>query len=392
MKKILFATTALVATAGVAAADVSFSGYGRFGAISTEGSAQTGTAAQRAAAAAALTAASAAHAPNVAALTAAQTAYTANPTAANGAALLAAQGVAAGSAAALAGASATNNLLNGSPDITGIYTRIRLQIDMTTEADNGLTFGARLRMQDTSVDGAGYGNGGTTTGGFNGARFYAKMGGLEIGVGNIIGAIEGMSGLYMSTQSGDIGLSGLGFHSLVTNTVAQGYWGWDAYSSGGAGVDGVEVMYSAGDFSGHLSYSNGGGVSTTGLNVAYSFNDWTVALGYQDGDTNAARDKAVITVGGKIGPVNVGLAYADNNGTGKVALTGQVEVGAATRIDMFVSSDDSSVNTAGYNVNLDPSYGLAVSHSLGGGASVEGGVVRTPFGTTSADLGIKFNF
>ena len=31
MKKILFATTALVATAGVAAADVTFGGYGRFG-------------------------------------------------------------------------------------------------------------------------------------------------------------------------------------------------------------------------------------------------------------------------------------------------------------------------------------------------------------------------
>ena len=31
MKKILFATTALVATASVAAADVTFSGYGRFG-------------------------------------------------------------------------------------------------------------------------------------------------------------------------------------------------------------------------------------------------------------------------------------------------------------------------------------------------------------------------
>ena len=35
MKKVLFATTALVATASVAAADVNFSGYGRFGAVYT---------------------------------------------------------------------------------------------------------------------------------------------------------------------------------------------------------------------------------------------------------------------------------------------------------------------------------------------------------------------
>ena len=45
MKKVLFATTALVATAGVAAADVTFGGYGRFGAIYTEtkGTAAGGT-------------------------------------------------------------------------------------------------------------------------------------------------------------------------------------------------------------------------------------------------------------------------------------------------------------------------------------------------------------
>ena len=309
MKKILFATTALVATAGVAAADVSFSGYGRFGAISNFD-------------------------PSV--------------------------------------------NFPGNTGTSGIYTRIRLQIDMTTEADNGLTFGARLRHQATTNDSiAGYG------GGFNGARFYAKAGGLEIGVGNIIGAIEAMDGVYMATQSGDLGLSGLGFHSMVTNTVAKGYFNWDAYSSPGAGVNGVEVMYSAGDFSGHISYNKNGGIADVGVNVAYSFNDWTVALGYVDSDTNT-RDKGVITVGGKIGPANIGLAYADNDGVSKVALTGQIEVGAATRIDAFVADED----TAG----LDPSYGLAVSHSLGGGASLEGGVVSNPDGEVGADLGIKVNF
>lgn len=300
MKKILFATTALVATAGVAAADVSFSGYGRFGA------------------------------------------------------------------------------LENYAGVSGIYTRIRLQIDMSTEADNGLTFGARLRHQVTTFNAPPAGGWG-----FNGARFYAKAGGLEVGVGNIIGAIEGMSGVYMSTQSGSVGLSGLGFVQMATNTVAKGYFNWDAYSSAGAGVNGVEVMYSAGDFSGHISYSNIGGIADTGINVAYSFNDWTVALGYADSDLNT-RDKTVITVGGKIGPANIGLAYADNDGVGKISLTGQVEVGAATRIDMFVADED----TAG----VDTVYGLGVSHSLGGGASLEAGIASNEAGDTAADLGIKFNF
>ncbi|MEP1926477.1 porin, partial [Marinobacter sp.] len=42
MKKVLFATTALVATAGVAAADVTFGGYGRFGIMYNDNDSTTG--------------------------------------------------------------------------------------------------------------------------------------------------------------------------------------------------------------------------------------------------------------------------------------------------------------------------------------------------------------
>ncbi|MDQ2090453.1 porin [Marimonas arenosa] len=335
MKKILFATTALVASAGVAAADVSFSGYGRFGAIDIDAG------------------------------------------------------------------------LNPAFDASGIYTRIRLQIDMTMEADNGLEFGARLRHQATSVNGAGYG------GGFNGARFFARAGGFELGVGNIIGAIENMPGLYMGTQSAGIGLSGHTFSNLVTNTTSKGNFNWDAYSSGGAGADGVEVMYSAGDFSAHISYSD----SPSGLvpapfnvqqrvaaHVAYTFNDWTVALGYQDSDalvcalnntyTGAfapltgpgCEDKALITVGGTVGPADLSLAYADNDGIGKWGLYANVEVGAATRVDAFVTSEE--------GVFGGETYGIGVSHNLGGGASLEAGFAKddTVLDITTMDLGIRFNF
>lgn len=302
MKKILFATTALVATASVAAADVSFSGYGRFGAMEN-----------------------------------------------------------------FAG-------------VSGVYSRIRLQIDMTTEADNGLEFGARLRYQATSFNGAG------TINTFNAARFHAKAGGFELGVGNIQGAIEWMPGLYMSTQSAGIGLSGLGFTNLVTNTNAKGYFNWDAYSSAGAGAaaaNGVEVKYSAGDFGGHLSHSGTGVTERTALHLSYKFNDWTVALGYQDAAV-ATADKVVLTVGGKIGPANIGLAYADNDGVGKFGIYANVEVGAATRVDAFITSEDGAAG--------GETYGLGVSHSLGGGASLEAGVARATNSNTSYDLGIRFNF
>ena len=300
MKKILFATTALVATAGVAAADVSFSGYGRFG---------------------------------------------------------------------VSHSSATGNSV--------ITSRLRLQIDMSTEADNGLSFGARLRHQQDAVDGTPHAR--TPNGhGFNQARFHMRAGGLEVGVGNIQGAIEWMPGLYLSTQSAGVGLNG-GSYSFLPSA------SWDAYESRQDTArrnQGVEVKYSAGDFGGHLSYTNQAGEERTAAHVSYGFSGWTVALGYQ-GSTVAANDGLmVLTVGGKIGNASIGLMAADTAASTTYSINGQVEVGAATTITAYIASD----NVAG------EAYGLGVSHSLGGGASLEAGIDRNYGGTTTTDLGVRFNF
>ena len=113
MKKVLFATTALVATAGVAAADVTFGGYGRFGVMYMDDD-SAGT------------------------------------------------------------------------DSTDVTSRFRLQIDATAESDAGVVVGARVRIQQNE------GQQGMT----NGARFFARSGGFEVGVGNIFGALESMPGQY----------------------------------------------------------------------------------------------------------------------------------------------------------------------------------------------------
>ncbi|MCO4828889.1 hypothetical protein [Lentibacter algarum] len=78
------------------------------------------------------------------------------------------RGDVAGTAGTAAGASST--------DIT---SRLRIVIDANAESDAGVTFGAMVRIQQ------GEGQQGAT----NGARFYAKSGGLEVGVGNIWGAL-----------------------------------------------------------------------------------------------------------------------------------------------------------------------------------------------------------
>jgi outer membrane protein OmpU len=306
MKKVLFATTALVATAGVAAADVSFSGYGRFGILYSD--------------------------PD-------------------------------------SGDSSTN-----------VTHRFRLQIDATAESDAGVTFGARARIQRNAGDATGNGEG------INGVRFFARSGGLELGVGNIFGALEFMPGMYPI----DLGLTGLGYDYTAYAGNA------DAYSSGGDGasnVNGVEVIYSFGDFSVHVSASDGGPIGGVAgaadrdriaAHVAYSRSGWTFALGAQDSDDPADTEMAA-SVSGSVGGADVTLAYADNGTNGDhVVLAAKFDVGSATNVEVYFADADSFTD--------GESYGVDFNHNMGGGTSLRGGIAKRGNGETRADFGVRFNF
>jgi outer membrane protein OmpU len=367
MKKVLFATTALVALGSMAAADVRLSGYGRFGLDYNE-----------------------ANDPNV----------------------------------------------NGVSSTT-ITSRLRLQVDMTTETDNGVVFGARFRAQAESRDNApasgpaqvvqfdDNGDGvpdrvQVNAGGgaaFNGARFYVTTGGFTLGVGNIIGAIENTPGLYLETRSAGVGIDGAGFNSLVTNVNGE-FFNWDAYSSAGFGANGVEVLYSGGGFNGQISYSaqnetiarrNNGNVDRTALNLSYTFGNWTGSIGYQDSSLDW-EDKVLVTVYGDLGMFGVRLAYADNDGIDKWGLYGNVDIGAAGNLVAFIT-DESAVSdlngsNAGRNNNSDScdstvytctysegtGYGINYSYDLGGGVSFEAGAVRSSDDNTQAQAGVYFSF
>jgi outer membrane protein OmpU len=244
MKKVLFATTALVATAGVAAADVTFGGYGRFGAIYTEskGVAGTGTATEISSAQAALSSAQSALSSAQTALATATSAYNASVAAgtATGGQLIAVQDAQAGVDAAAASLAALQGV--ASDDGVDIESRYRLIITATTESDVGVTFGAMVRIQQNENQAA------ANDDGINAARFFARAGNLEVGVGNIFGALEYMSGQYVI----DLGLTGLGYEYVAYDVNG------DYYSSGSAGSapNAVEVIYSMGDFAFHASASD----------------------------------------------------------------------------------------------------------------------------------------
>ncbi len=337
MKKVLFATTALIATASVAAAEVRISGYGRFGLDWNEANENTGM------------------------------------------------------------------------GETSITSRLRLQFDMSTETDGGITFGARYRAQAESRDGT------PGTGTFNGPRFFASFGGLTVAVGNIGGAVEFMQGLYLETRTADIGIDGAGFNSVVAN-MGQNFFDWDAYSSAGAGVNGLEVIYNAAAFGVHVSYSDSTtpafavgtqGETNTAIAGYYTFGDWTVALAYNDEEVgtglgvNADNDLTVFTVSGDLGFAGVRLAYAnmDNltstataGGTvtqdvSKVGLYGTFDIGAATTLVAYVTSED---NPGG--VSDGTGYGINVSYDLGGGVSFEAGARETSSDNTTVQAGVYFSF
>lgn len=285
---------------------------------------------------------------------------------------------------------------NGSK--TALEKRMTVNIDGTTTADNGVTFGARVRIRANEGvrDGSGALRPGNTD--VTGARVFARAGGLTVAAGNILGAIESMPNLYGPS----VGLTGLGWQGLVSNVAGAGHaaFDWDAFQSSGNGAEGIEVIYSMGDFTGHLSYSSSdlarnGNVGPSTKRVAaygaYKFSGWTVALGLQDSDAAAGiEDKVVLTASGKIGDFGIGFGAAKNgkgaNEINKFAINGSYTMGATT-ISGYVAQQGAAAG-----VLSRTTYGLGASYAMGGGASLVGGIERTTAKTTRADIGVSFSF
>lgn len=288
-----------------------------------------------------------------------------------------------------------------------IEKRMRVNIDARTETDTGIAFGGRIRILNEEYN---HGNGGGSSTAAQ-ARLYAQSGGLTIAVGNVLGAIEVMPGVYAAS----VGMTGLSWAGLIAHvdrgfgTVRDNYFGWDAYSSGGTNRgDGVEIIYAAGDFAFHLSHTSGDldgttvdpttpgsdkRESRTAAWASYNWTGWTFALGVQDGAAADDRDDMILlTAGGNIGDFGVGVGLARHgsgaNKVNKVSLNGSYDFGATT-VSGYVSYQDEDFSGA---VDSKTAYGIGASYNLGGGARLIGGIERTTRKNTRADFGVAFNF
>lgn len=285
---------------------------------------------------------------------------------------------------------------------TTIEKRFTLNIDGSTTTDGGVTLGARLRIRSDE-------NTGSNT---NGARVFARFGGLTVAAGNILGAIESMPNLYGPVTP--LQMTGNGFHSMITNidrgagkggVIGRQYFGWDAYSSrGNAGTasgDGIEVIYTMGDFTFHVSYSAdslggvaGGGNVRTAAYGAYKFSGWTLAIGIQDSNVlpNDAEDILAATLSGKVGNFDVGLGYAQTgagaNKVDKVALN----VGVTLANGLGLVAHVANQNHSDAVVTNPTTFGIGARYGLGGGAFISGGIQTTERGATRGDIGLSFSF
>ncbi len=281
-----FATTALIATAGMAAADINLSGYGRFGL----------------------------------------------------------------------------NQSKPSGGVSSTATENRVNIDIKGSGTNGnLSWGGKVRLRTAG--------GATAT--LSGGQVHIGSGNVTVYAGNIPGPLESMPGVYAPT----VGYTGGNFANIVTSGDNL------AYSSTGAGANGVQVNYVMGDLT--VSAATADGAGDHQLTVAYSAGNLTFAAGVQQGDV-AADDVTAVTVGYSMGDMSFTAGYGDNNGTKRNALTLGYNVSADTSVTVYVAD----VSTAG----TDTAFGLGANHSLGGGVSVGAGIEENTAGTQRAEIGVKFGF
>ncbi|MEM1006545.1 MAG: porin, partial [Pseudomonadota bacterium] len=376
MKKVLFASTALVATASVAAAEVSFSGYGRFGIGYVED--RTGT-------------------------------------------VTSTFGTAVSTTATAGGAGSVGILTSSAATVTGVdvddvilVSRFRLNIDVNVDTDSGVEFFGRVRLQADDD-----GNGEAGTAGLNGALFSVIFGGLRVDAGNIAGAFDNLPGYYGT----EIGLE------LFAGQYSGVDYSFATYTSTGAGVNGVFFQYAVGDFAFGASYDQGATSVTTAapgtgpvtvsegadrwdVSVAYTFNNITAALAYGQTEATSGPNPSltVLTLGAEFGDFSGTLFIANDDNTSPLGLSDGVPPRSA---NSGLATDGTAWGLSGaYNLGaattLQFAYGdgsadgdlrqIAVGaiYDLGGGASLRGGIGQNKRGNTGsvtvADFGAQFNF
>jgi len=339
MKKLLIATTALVATAGMASADITISGHAAAGVYSGLDTKAASKALTVAPTGAALVAAEAAA---EAALDAQVTAFNAYEDAPSDALLVAWH-------ASVAALAAANDVVTGSPAVAktysedGIYSNAGVDFTMTGATDNGISFSATVNIDagteidagDFELDGA---DGGTA--GLGSVSMTGTFGTLTFDDGGIENLYsDGLTNADVSYAT-TIG--------AVSLTVAH-----DTGSDSSA--NSVSAGYTASGMAFTLTASEAAAGTSSSLAVSYALND-TVSL---TGETDqAAGAESVQTIGASttLNGVSVAVSSANNS---------------TWDVDLGYTAGDFALT---YGVDETDGWTATATAALGGGATFSAGV------------------
>ncbi|MEP4510797.1 MAG: porin [Paracoccaceae bacterium] len=123
------------------------------------------------------------------------------------------------------------------------------------------------------------------------------------------------------------------------------------------------------------------------IGVGYNFGDYSVGVAYGSEDNAGAdNDFWVATFGGSVGAFDFSIIVADSDSQDDVSYGGSLDydISAATSIRFVVADGGNDAN--------DTVVGIGARHSLGGGVTLAGGVGQNAGGKTVADLGVSFSF
>lgn len=269
-------------------------------------------------------------------------------------------------------------------DETIIISRFRLNFDASTETTSGVRLAARVRAEANENSDGTAGNLS-----FSGARYQISYEGFRFRAGNISNVFDDASTVQ---PFADIGLEG-----QIGMIDAFGFPG-ASFSSSGAGVNGVNALYSGGGLTVMASYAEDGfDGEDIAFGVGYAFGDYQVGVLFGEvedaSDAESNGDYYLLTLTGSNGPiswaVNVGENETNAAGGDDVAYGGSIayDFNDLTTIQL-VFSGGGAADIAGNSEAI----GVGFNHSLGGGASLRGFVGEDIDSSTKADLGVVFTF
>lgn len=270
---------------------------------------------------------------------------------------------------------------------TQMSYRLRINVDAKFEADNGVTYGGRIRFQNSNGSPAvGFDSDNVPFVGnaasFSPAMLYVEASGVRVEVGNANTAIDSVALMYAP----EIGFQERSFADPQGN--------FYSFSSGAYELNrvGIYAAYSVSGVNLKASYINpdqsvSDSTAESSIAADYTFGQVTLAAAYAD--NGAGIEGNYITFVGAAYKFSdagsVGLNYNDNglSALGKtISVYGNYTINGITLAGYVSDSDTDGADTA---------YGLGAAYDLGG-ATLAGAVESGFDGNLRADLGVRMSF